>query len=254
MGPGADLGATKIVLCALIAAGWACHRHGAAARRVGGRIGKRCRGARGQRRSRSAEPLQAGPGRGRGAARNRAVRDLVGARGRIPDVIRPCSPRDGYRLARRRRDRPAEHRRRRAARRQDVAVDDRRRHRPGRTHAAARGLVARREGEPRVARAGRRDGVVRSGPARDRAGLHALPAPGRNGRAGHARSWSSATARAPSAPHRGRCCSQRPGQPALRYGALSAVDANGKALPAELELHGGGLASGSRIATPRIRS
>ena len=46
---------------------------------------------------------------------------------------------------------------------------------------------ARRARQPRVAGARRRDGVVRGRPARHRAGLHALAAPGRSDRSGHAR-------------------------------------------------------------------
>ena len=60
-------------------------------------------------------------------------------------------------------------------------------------------VVGRRAREPRLARPGRADGVVRGGPARDRAGLHALPPPGRERRAGHAR---AAARRRTSARHR----------------------------------------------------
>ena len=104
--------------------------------------------------------------------------------------------------------------------------------RGGRLEPARRGL-GRREREPCLARPGRADGVVRGGAVRDRAGVHALPPPGRQAGpvtlalrlGGGVRAHRSAS---------GTVLLTRPGRPGLSYGALSASDANGRPLRAAL--------------------
>ena len=105
---------------------------------------------------------------------------------------------------------------------------------------AGRRAVGRRRGEPRLARPRRADGVVHGGAVRDRAGVHALPPPGRHGRPGHARA-ATRRRRACAVCDSGTVLLTRAGRPGLSYGQLSASDAKGRPLRAELQLRSGRL-------------
>ena len=102
--------------------------------------------------------------------------------------------------------------------RRRVARDDGCGRRPRRPARAGGRALGRRAREPRLARPRRADGVVRGGAARDRAGIHALPPPGRQGRPAHARA-AARRRRARTPGPSGTVLLTRAGRAGLSYGA-----------------------------------